>query len=178
MIATLANGGVRVTPHLREGGRRGKGLAAGAASAAAIEGRRRRLRSSRRSATACGWSSTAGARAVARRIAGYDICRQDRHGAGHLATRDGQRPGPIATFATTAGSCSSPRATTRRLPASCSWNMAMHGPNAAPLAQPHSRHVFRQTGRQAAAAAPTHDDLRLDYRDPYARGATPIGGQN
>ena len=65
-MATLANGGTRVTPHLLKAVDDGNGLEAGAAAAAAVEGRHRSRRSSRRSATGCGWSSTAAAPAAAR----------------------------------------------------------------------------------------------------------------
>ena len=64
-MATLANGGTRVTPHLLQGGRRRQRLEAGAGAAAAVDRSTSRRRSCRRSATACGWSSTAAAPAAA-----------------------------------------------------------------------------------------------------------------
>ena len=54
----------------------------------------------------------------------------------------------------------------------------IHGPNAASLARHILDTYFAKRDGKPLPAAPTHDDLRLDYKDPYARGATPIGGQN
>ena len=56
-MATLANGGTRVTPHLLKAVDDGSWLEAGADAAAAVEGRDRPCRNCRRSATGCGWWS-------------------------------------------------------------------------------------------------------------------------
>jgi len=52
----------------------------------------------------------------------------------------------------------------------------IHGPNAASLAH-HILDVFfaKQDGRPIPPP-PTHDDLRLDYKDPMAQHGEPIGG--
>jgi penicillin-binding protein 2 len=52
----------------------------------------------------------------------------------------------------------------------------IHGPNAASLAH-HILDVFfaKQDGRPLPPP-PTHDDLRLDYKDPMAQHGEPIGG--
>jgi penicillin-binding protein 2 len=52
----------------------------------------------------------------------------------------------------------------------------IHGPNAASLAH-HILDVFfaKQEGRPLPPP-PTHDDLRLDYKDPMAQHGEPIGG--
>ncbi len=99
MIATVANGGTRVTPHLVRAVDEGGGWSDGA--------RRRRWptrwrsgpRRWRRCTTACGWWSTPPGTGGRARIAGPRRRRQDRHGAGHLergaaggARHDGPRP--------------------------------------------------------------------------------------
>jgi penicillin-binding protein 2 len=52
----------------------------------------------------------------------------------------------------------------------------IHGPNAASLAH-HILDVFfaKQDGRPLPPP-PTHDDLRLDYKDPMAQHGEPVGG--
>jgi penicillin-binding protein 2 len=52
----------------------------------------------------------------------------------------------------------------------------IHGPNAASVAH-HILDTFfaKQEGRPLPPP-PTHDDLHLDYKDPYAKGGTPTGG--
>ena len=49
----------------------------------------------------------------------------------------------------------------------------IHGPNAASVAH-HILDVFfaKQDGKPLPPP-PTHEDLRLDYKDPYARGGAP-----
>ena len=94
--------------------------------------------------------------------------RQDRHRAGHF------EPGPrrgarqtARTCATTAGSCSSRRATTRRSPAWCSSSTASTAPNAASVAHHILDDILREAGRAAAAAA-------ADPRRPAARLQGPV----
>jgi len=52
----------------------------------------------------------------------------------------------------------------------------IHGPNAASLAHHILDTFFAKQDGKPLPPAPTHDDLRLDYKDPYARSGTPVGG--
>jgi hypothetical protein len=55
----------------------------------------------------------------------------------------------------------------------------IHGPNAASLAHHILDTYFAKRDGLPLPPAPTHDDLRLDYKDPFARGGTALaGGQN
>jgi penicillin-binding protein 2 len=57
----------------------------------------------------------------------------------------------------------------------------IHGPNAAALAHHILQTYFAAKDGKPLPPAPTHDELRLDYKDPYARrgeGSAPIGGGN
>ena len=126
-------------------------------------------RSCRRSATACGWSST---RRRDRRHARGWSGTTSRGKTGHRrrssrtrgARRRARRP---RTCATTAGSCSSRRATTRRSPASSSSSTGSTARTPRARRAPHPRHVLREEGR-AAAAAPPPADFQLDFADPFA----------
>ncbi|HEX9368407.1 MAG TPA: penicillin-binding protein 2 [Vicinamibacterales bacterium] len=53
----------------------------------------------------------------------------------------------------------------------------IHGPNAASLAHHILATFFAKKDGKPLPPPPTHDELRLDYKDPYARaGGAPIGG--
>ncbi len=56
----------------------------------------------------------------------------------------------------------------------------IHGPNAASVAHHILATFFAKQDGQPLPPPPTHDDLRLDYKDPYASGtgpsAPPVGG--
>ena len=118
-MATVANGGTRVDAAPGEGRRRWRrGLEAGAGA-----GRRSRPmpmkpeNAGRRCTTGCGWSVNAAGTGGRARIAGRDVAgktgtAQVISNQGRQAPRGRQRPG---TCATTAGSCSSRRATTREI---------------------------------------------------------------
>ena len=155
-MATLANGGTRVTPHLRQGGRRRAGLEAGAAAAAAVAGRRstpEKLQALRDGL----WLVVNGARhrRPGARSPGKDVCGQDRHGAGHL------EPGPRARRGKTDKDLRdhgwfvffAPRDN----PEIAGVVFAEHGEHGAtsraPIAQARPRDVLREEGRPAAAAA-------------------------
>jgi penicillin-binding protein 2 len=49
----------------------------------------------------------------------------------------------------------------------------IHGPNAASLAHHILDTYFAKQDKRPLPPPPTHEDLRLDYKDPYARGGTP-----
>jgi len=53
----------------------------------------------------------------------------------------------------------------------------IHGPNAASIAHHILATFFAKQDGKPLPTAPTHEDLRLDYKDPYARGGGgPVGG--
>ena len=92
-MATLANGGTRVTPHLLKAVDDGSGWKPVPPPPPQSQGRRSSRRSCRRSATGCGWWSMARGTGGRARIAGHDVVGQDRHGAGHLESRARRPPG-------------------------------------------------------------------------------------
>jgi hypothetical protein len=55
----------------------------------------------------------------------------------------------------------------------------IHGPNAAQLAHHILDTFFAKKEGRPLPPPPTHEELRLDYKDPYARkpAAAPVGGQ-
>ena len=152
--------------------RRRQGLAADAGAAAAIAVQHPPGRARRPCATASGWSSTAAGTARRSQIAGRDVCRQDRHRAGHLARRRASRPRARSTSATTACSCSSRRATTRRSPGIVFAEHGEHGSSAAPIAK-HVLETFfaKQEGRPlpvlaARQSSPRRSPARRACRAP------------
>ena len=52
----------------------------------------------------------------------------------------------------------------------------MHGPNAAAVAHHILATYFAKVDGKPLPPPPTHEDLHLDYKDPYARGGAPTGG--
>jgi penicillin-binding protein 2 len=52
----------------------------------------------------------------------------------------------------------------------------IHGPNAASVAHHILATYFAKQDGKPLPPPPTHEDLRLDYKDPYARSATPTEG--
>ena len=52
----------------------------------------------------------------------------------------------------------------------------IHGPNAAQVAHHILATFFAKQDGKPLPPPPTHDEMRLDYKDSYARGAAPIGG--
>jgi hypothetical protein len=54
----------------------------------------------------------------------------------------------------------------------------IHGPNAASLAHHILQTYYNKQQGKPLPPAPTHEDLHLDYKDPYARGGAPTGGGN
>ena len=92
-IATLANGGTRVTPHLLKAVDDGSGWKPVPRAAAAVAGGVQAGDASRRIHDGL-WMVVNGAGTGGRaRIAGRDVSGQDRHGAGHLARKAARRPG-------------------------------------------------------------------------------------
>ncbi|HTI37414.1 MAG TPA: penicillin-binding protein 2 [Vicinamibacterales bacterium] len=54
----------------------------------------------------------------------------------------------------------------------------IHGPNAAAVAHHILATYFAKQDGKPLPPPPTHDDLHLEYKDPYARGGSPEGGGN
>jgi len=53
----------------------------------------------------------------------------------------------------------------------------LHGPNAAQVAHHILATYFAKQDGKPLPPAPTHEEMRLDYKDPYARpGASATGG--
>ncbi|PYR76478.1 MAG: penicillin-binding protein 2 [Acidobacteria bacterium] len=52
----------------------------------------------------------------------------------------------------------------------------IHGPNAASVAHHILETFFAKQDGKPLPPPPTHEDLRLDYKDPYARGSVVTGG--
>ena len=173
------HGDARQRRHARDaapaqGGRRRHGLEAGAAAAAAIDGSTSMPSKLQAIRDGLWMVVNGGGTGGTRADRGPRRVGQDRHRAGHLERR-AQAAGEDRprTCATTAGSCSSRRATTRRSPASCSSSTAIHGGNRGADRAPRPRDVLREAGRAAAAAAAdqisTLDDGGSDGRPPGIR---------
>ena len=162
-MATLANGGTRVTPHLFKAVDEGKGWEPVPAPPpqSKVDINPEKLQAIRDGL----WGVVNGAGTGGRaRIVGMDISRQDRHGAGdfeHRATGGGARAtkdlrdnGWFVFFA--------PR-DNPEIAGVVFLEHGIHGPNAALDRAAHARHVLRQEGR-AAAAADAADCSRLPIR--------------
>ncbi len=52
----------------------------------------------------------------------------------------------------------------------------IHGPNAAQVAHHILETFFAKKDGKPLPPAPTHEQMRLDYKDPYARGGSAVGG--
>jgi hypothetical protein len=55
----------------------------------------------------------------------------------------------------------------------------IHGPNAATVARHILNTFFAKQDGKPLPVVPTHEEMRLDFKDPYARGGSgPVGGNN
>ena len=164
-MATLANGGTRVTPHLLKAVDDGSGWKPVPPPPPQSQVDAQARRRCRRFATGCGWSSTAPAPAAGARIAGPRRVGQDRHGAGHLASRaaggagktdkDLRDNGWFVFFAP------------RDNPQIAGVVFAEHGEHGAERRADRAaraRDVLREEGRAAAAARRTEPDSCRDRR--------------
>ena len=111
------------------------------------------------------------------RIEGKDVC--GKTGTAQVISNQGARrprEESARTCATTAGSCSSRRATTRKIAGVVFLEHGIHGPNAATVAHHILDMYFAKQDGQPLPLVPTHDDMHLDYKDPMARQALRSAG--
>jgi penicillin-binding protein 2 len=176
-ISTLANGGTRVTPHLVRAVDEGEGWKSvpPPPPQSKIDVTPEKLQAIRDGLWMVVNGSGTGGRA---RIEGHDVSgktgtSQVISNAGRLAAarsgKDLRDNGWFVFFA--------PR-DNPQIAGVVFLEHGIHGPNAASLAH-HILDVFfaKQDGRPMPPA-PTHEDLRLDYKDPYARGGGGNPGQH
>jgi penicillin-binding protein 2 len=174
--ATIGNGGTRITPHLVKAIDDGAGLKAVPAPPpqSKVEVTPEKLQAIRDGMWGVVNGGGTGGRA---RIVGHDVCgktgtAQVISNAGRLAARnknvDLRDNGWFVFFA--------PR-DNPQIAGVVFLEHGIHGPNAASLAHHILDTFFAKKDGKPLPPAPTHDELRLDYRDPYARGGSgPIGG--
>jgi penicillin-binding protein 2 len=175
-MATLANGGTRVTPHLLRAVDDGSGWKPVAAPPpqSKVDLDPAKLQAIRDGLWMVVNAGGTGGRA---RIAGHDVAgktgtAQVISNAGRLAashsSKDLRDNGWFVFFA--------PR-DNPEIAGVVFLEHGIHGPNAASVAH-HILDVFfaKKDGRPLPPP-PTHEDLRLDYKDPYAKGAVAAGGQ-
>jgi penicillin-binding protein 2 len=174
--ATIGNGGTRVTPHLVKAIDDGAGLkpVPPPPPQSKVEVTPEKLQAIRDGMWGVVNGGGTGGRA---RIVGHDICgktgtAQVISNAGRLAARnkniDLRDNGWFVFFA--------PR-DNPQIAGVVFLEHGIHGPNAASLAHHILDTFFAKQDGKPLPPAPTHDELRLDYRDPYARGGSgPTGG--
>jgi penicillin-binding protein 2 len=177
-MATLANGGTRVTPHLLKAVDDGSGWKPVAAPApqsqVAIDHDKLQAIRDGLWGVVNGGGTGGRARIVGHDVAGKTGTAQVISNAGRVAartTKDLRDNGWFVFFA--------PR-DDPKIAGVVFLEHGIHGPNAASVAH-HILDTFfaKQEGRPLPPP-PTHEDLHLDYKDPYAKGGAgvPIGGQN
>ena len=175
-MATLANGGTRVTPHVVKAVDEGQGFKPVPAPPpqSKIDVTPEKLQAIRDGLWMVVNAGGTGGRA---RIAGHDIAgktgtAQVISNQGRLAARgnkDLRDNGWFVFFA--------PR-DHPQIAGVVFLEHGIHGPNAASLAHHILDTFFAKLDGKPLPPAPTHDDLRLDYKDPYARAGSPVGGGN
>ena len=173
--ATLANGGTRITPHLIKAMDDGSGLkpVPPPPPQSKVDVSPEKLEAIRQGM----WGVVNGAGTGGRaRIVGHDVCgktgtAQVISNAGRLAARnkniDLRDHGWFVFFA--------PR-DNPQIAGVVFLEHGIHGPNAGSLVH-HLLDVFfaKQDGKPLPPA-PTHEEMHLDYKDPFARSGAPVGG--
>ncbi len=176
-MATLANGGTRVTPHLLKAVDDGTGWkpvpAPPPQSTVTIDPAK--LQAIRDGLWGVVNGGGTGGRA---RIAGHDVAgktgtAQVISNAGRLAARNSSKNlrdnGWFVFFA--------PR-DNPRIAGVVFLEHGIHGPNAASVAHHILDTFFAKEDGRPLPPPPTHEELHLDYKDPYAKGATPTAGEH
>jgi len=175
--ATLANGGVRVTPHIIKAADDGTGLKPVPAPApqSTIEVTPEKLEAIRQGMWGVVNGGGTGGRA---RIEGKDVC--GKTGTAQVISNqnrliaqarnknlDFRDNGWFVFFA--------PR-DNPRIAGVVFLEHGIHGPNAASLAKHILATFFAKEDGKPLPPPPTHEDLHLDYKDPYARGGSGLAG--
>jgi penicillin-binding protein 2 len=176
--ATLGNGGTRVTPHLIKAVDEGLGFKERPSPPpqSTIDVTPERLKAIRDGMWGVVNGGGTGGRA---RIEGHDVCgktgtAQVISNAGRLAARNSKRDlrdnGWFIFFA--------PR-DNPQIAGVVFLEHGIHGPNAASVAHHILATFFAKQDGKPLPPAPTHEEMHLDYKDPYARGGGgPTGGNN
>jgi penicillin-binding protein 2 len=173
--ATLANGGTRITPHLVLAEDDGTGLkpVPPPAPQSKVDVTPEKLQAIRDGMWGVVNGGGTGGRA---RIEGHDVCgktgtAQVISNAGRIAAarsgKDLRDNGWFIFFA--------PR-DNPQIAGVVFLEHGIHGPNAASVAHHILATFFAKQDGKPLPPPPTHEDLRLDYKDPYAHGGAPIGG--
>ncbi|HTM25537.1 MAG TPA: penicillin-binding protein 2 [Vicinamibacterales bacterium] len=175
--ATLANGGTRITPHIIKAADNGNGLKAlpEPPPQSKIDVSAEKLEAIRQGMWGVVNGGGTGGRA---RIEGHDVCgktgtaqvisNQNRLRAQQLnKNADFRDNGWFIFFA--------PR-DNPTVAGVVFLEHGLHGPNAASVAHHILATYFAKQDGKPLPPPPTHEDLHLDYKDPYARGGAPAGG--
>jgi penicillin-binding protein 2 len=173
--ATLANGGTRITPHLIKAMDDGTELkpVPPPAPQSKVDVTPEKLQAIRDGMWGVVNGGGTGGNA---RIDGFDVCgktgtAQVISNAGRLAARsknvDLRDNGWFIFFA--------PR-DNPKISGVVFLEHGIHGPNAASLAHHILATYYNKLQGKPLPPTPKHEDLHLNYKDPYARGGVPIGG--
>jgi penicillin-binding protein 2 len=176
--STLANGGTRITPHIVKAVDDGTGMKPMPAPApqSKVDVTPEKLQAIRDGMWGVVNGGGTGGRA---RVEGHDVCgktgtAQVISNKGRVASRgnrDLRDNGWFVFFA--------PR-DNPEIAGVVFLEHGIHGPNAAAVAHHILATHFAAVDGKPLPAPPSHEDLRLDYKDPYARSGSgaPVGGGN